>query len=178
MLLTPLDKDDIFPLFPDHIIDRISLIALMFNNHLITRHLRTINPDVQNVISSPGAVDQEAVVSVENSSSESRSRTLDLRCVRAGAHCQWQCGRSGRRSSLLCVLVSDVRRSLECLHCHGGSGGFSLSSSRFCAQILASNGHRVRRSGDVSAVVFDSHVVLSWHHWSVRNFVSGFHFIT
>ena len=62
MFVAPFDENDIFAFLMDHVRDSVFLVTLMFNYDFITGDVRTVNADVQNVVTCASAVHGKAIL--------------------------------------------------------------------------------------------------------------------
>ena len=64
MFVSPLNKYNVLSAFSYDIIDRISLASFVLNDHFFTWNFRSINTNIQNIVSSFTTVYREAVMPI------------------------------------------------------------------------------------------------------------------
>ena len=82
VLISPLDIEDVLAGVQQLVAHAVPPLPLVLDQHLVTRLLRAVDADKQDVIAGGGAVNREGVLLAEHRTLEAGAMTSDLACVR------------------------------------------------------------------------------------------------
>ena len=82
MLVAPLDIEDVLAGVQQLVAHAVPPLPLVLDQHLVTRLLRAVDADKQDVVAGGGAVNCEGVLLAEYRTLETGAMASDLACVR------------------------------------------------------------------------------------------------
>ena len=78
MFIAPFDKNYVFAFFVDHITNHIFFVSLMFDDYFVTRNIRSVHSDIQNVVPGSITIHLETVLTADKGLLETFAANLDL----------------------------------------------------------------------------------------------------